>query len=98
MHGGTMDATAMRRLRVPAKQLRKACDTRSLKFKTTADLEPLEGTVGQDRAVRALDFGLSIGAGGFNVFVSGPPGTGRSTEVYEQVTRIAATRQPPRDW
>jgi len=82
----------MKSLRVSVKQLRRTCDERTLKFKTTAELAPLEGTVGQDRAVSALDFGLSIEAAGFNVFVSGPPGTGRSTEVKAQLTRVAATR------
>ena len=96
--GGTMAPTTSRSLRVPVKKLRRACDPRSLKFKTTAELAPIEGTVGQDRAVSALDFGLSIEAEGFNVYVAGPPGTGRSTEVKTQLARIAATRPPPRDW
>ncbi len=86
------------RLRVPVKRLRRACDPRVFKFKTTAELEPLEGTVGQDRAVNAMDFGLSIEADGFNVFVAGMPGTGRSTELRTQLGRVAATRPAPRDW
>jgi DNA polymerase III delta prime subunit len=69
-----------------------------MRFKTTDDLEPLEGTVGQERAVKALDFGLSIEADGFHVYVSGPPGTGRSTELMTQLRRIAAERPAPRDW
>ncbi|MBI5289257.1 MAG: AAA family ATPase, partial [Chloroflexi bacterium] len=93
-----MATSTERRLRVAPRQLRCACDLRALKFTTTNDLEPLEGTVGQDRAVLALDFGLSIEAEGFHVFVSGPPGTGRSTELHTQLERIAATRPAPRDW
>ena len=93
-----MPTSTERKLRVHPKQLRCACDPRALKFKTTADLEPLAGTVGQDRAVSALDFGLSIEAEGFHVFVSGPPGTGRSTELRTQIERVVATRPPPRDW
>jgi hypothetical protein len=85
-------------LRVPPARLRRTCDPRTLKFKTTADLTPLEGTVGQERAVRALDFGLNIEADGFNVFVAGPPGTGRSSEVRSQLARIAKGRPAPRDW
>ncbi|HYM15744.1 MAG TPA: ATP-binding protein [Dehalococcoidia bacterium] len=87
-----------RPLRVPVKQLRRTCDPRSLKLKTTADVTPLEGTVGQDRAVSAMDFGLSIEAAGFNVFVAGMPGTGRSTELRTQLKRIAQERPAPRDW
>ncbi len=84
--------------RLSVKQLRSACDPRTLKFKTTAALQPIEGTVGQDRAVRAMDFGLGIEAAGFNVFVAGVPGTGRSTALKAQVERIAATRPAPGDW
>jgi len=93
-----MAIAASRALRVPAKDLRRQCDPRTLRFKTTAELEPLPGTVGQDRAVSALDFGLSIEAEGYNVLVSGPPGTGRSTELRAQLERIAAGRPAPRDW
>ena len=93
-----MPSNALRSLRVPVKQLRRECDLRKLKFKTTAELTPLHGTVGQERAVSALDFGLSIESEGFNVYVSGQPGSGRSTELLAQLTRIAAARPAPRDW
>jgi lon-related putative ATP-dependent protease len=90
--------TAARSLRVPPAKLRRRCDPRVFKFKTTDDIKPLEGTVGQDRAVNAMAFGLDIEAAGFHVFVSGPSGTGRSTELRTQVRRIAAERPTPRDW
>ena len=93
-----MTAKGPAALRVPLKKLRRECDVRSLKFKTTAEVEPLEGTVGQDRAVSAMDFGLNIEADGFNVFVAGVPGTGRTTELKNQIERIAAKRPAPRDW
>jgi predicted ATP-dependent protease len=93
-----MAAPKSRSLRVPVKQLRRACDPRTLKFKTTADMPVLEGTVGQDRAVRAMDFGLNIEAEGFNLFVAGIPGSGRSTELKTQLERIAVKRPAPRDW
>jgi lon-related putative ATP-dependent protease len=80
------------------KQLRRECEARTFRFRTTADLPLLDGTVGQDRAVEAMDFGLSIEAEGYNVFVAGMPGTGRSTELRLQVERIAADRPAPRDW
>ena len=93
-----MPANPLRSLRVPIKQLRRACDVRQLRFKTTADLTPLDGTVGQERAVSAMDFGLNIEADGFNLYVSGQPGSGRSTELNAQLARIAAQRSTPRDW
>jgi len=85
-------------LQVPVGKLRRLCDIRQFTFKTTLDVPPLEGTVGQERAVQAMDFGLSIEAPGYNLFVSGPPGTGRSTELRMQVERVAGERPAPLDW
>jgi predicted ATP-dependent protease len=85
-------------LRVPADKLRRECDPAVFKFKTTANVPPIEGTVGQDRAVSAMRFGLDIEANGFNLFVNGPTGTGRESELRAQVERAAKTRPAPRDW
>jgi predicted ATP-dependent protease len=85
-------------LRLPADKLRRECDPAVFKFKTTADVPPIEGTVGQDRAVSAMRFGLDIDASGFNLFVNGPTGTGRESELRAQVDRVAKTRPAPRDW
>jgi predicted ATP-dependent protease len=85
-------------LRVHPDKLRQECDPRIFKFRTTADVTPIDGTVGQDRAVSALQFGLDIEADGFNVFINGPPGTGRESELRAQVERIARTRPAPSDW
>src|SRR5262249_50682192 len=54
-------------------ELRAVIDAKSLGFKTTADLKVVEGLVGQERAIKALEFGLEMRAPGFNVFVLGPP-------------------------
>ena len=59
--------------------LRKTCDPRVLECKTTQELAPLREIVGQERAVRALKFGLGIRDQGFNIYVAGYPGTGRKT-------------------
>ena len=74
------------------------CDPNTLGFNTTADVEPLEGTIGQERAVSALEMGLEIEAPGFNVFVSGAPGTGRSSALRSYLDRIAPGRPNPPDW
>ncbi len=91
-------ANASTSLRIPAGKLRRECDPRIFKFKTTAELAPIVGTVGQDRAVKAMQFALDIEADGFNLFVNGPTGTGRESELRAQVERIAKTRPAPRDW
>jgi predicted ATP-dependent protease len=78
--------------------LRWVCDPTELGFKATSDL-PTEATiVGQARGIRALQFGLAIDQTGYNIFVSGPPGTGRSTYTRGEVERLAMARPVPPDW
>ncbi len=85
-------------LALPPDRLRRRLDEASLGFETTADVTPLEGTVGQPRAIDGLGFGLRIRTKGFNVFATGIPGSGRLTTVLDHVRRIAAGRPAPRDW
>jgi hypothetical protein len=81
-----------------AADLRKTVDPDALGFKTTADLEPAQGLIGQDRAFKAIDFGLSMKAHGFNIFVLGPAASGKSTAVRAHVSKVAADSPQPDDW
>ncbi len=84
--------------RVPADQVRWTCRPEDLPFETTADLPAGESIVGQDRAVRALDFGLTVAQPGYNIFVAGPAGTGRTTYTQSRVQQVAAAQEVPSDW
>ncbi len=84
--------------RVPVERLTAVCDSEGLGFETTADVSPLEGTIGQERAMSAIELGLDIEAPGFNLFVSGAPGTGRNTALRSYLERIAVTKSNPPDW
>ena len=53
----------------------------SLPFKTLSELEPLSGILGQERAVEAIQFGVAMHRPGYNIFVMGGAGTGRSSYV-----------------
>lgn len=86
------------RLRLPAASLRWRCDPAVFPFETTAELQPEEIMVGQQRAVRALDFGLTVPQAGYNVFVAGPVGTGRTTYTHKKIRDLAVTRPTPPDW
>ncbi len=65
---------------------------------STKDLVPLTEIIGQERAVRALKFGLGIKNHGFNMYVAGYPGTGRKTAVKSFVEAQAKTMPVPSDW
>ena len=94
-----MTATSARdaRLLSPA-SLRWTCDPAELDFTSTGDL-PADGSfVGQARGIHALQFGLGIDQTGYNIFVSGPPGTGRTTYARGEVDRLARNQPVPPDW
>jgi len=78
-------------------ELRRECDPRLLKCKTTKEIQPLEEIIGQDRAVKALRFGLEIKERGFNIYVAGYPGTGRMSAVKDFLEEIAKRKPAPPD-
>ena len=78
--------------------LRKEIDPETMHCRTTEELSPLEGIIGQERAVRALKFGLDIKEHGFNIYVAGPPGTGKETAVKDFLEELAKKRPVPSDW
>ncbi|MGF1579079.1 MAG: AAA family ATPase [Gemmataceae bacterium] len=73
-------------------------DSITLGFQSTEDVEPLDHVVGQERAVRALEFGLAMPSHGYHVFVSGVPGTGKKTLVHNLLNKHAEQLTTPSDW
>ncbi|MGA7669012.1 MAG: ATP-binding protein [Nitrolancea sp.] len=86
------------RLRVAPDQLRRHMDPASLTFQTTADVTPLVGTIGQPRAIDAIEFGLQIDTHGYNLFLSGSTGSGRESTILDYLTELSAQQRPPSDW
>src|SRR5579862_2676485 len=66
---------------VPPEKLRRRLDPESLGFRSTAELAPLRGPLGQARAMEALRFGVGIDVRGYNLFVTGLSGSGRTSMV-----------------
>lgn len=83
---------------LPAEKLRKACDPLSLGFSSTSELIPKAGIIGQTRALKALQFGLGMKERGFNIYVAGAPGTGRTTAVQSFLEEVAKGQPVPPDW
>lgn len=84
--------------KLPLKQLRKKTNVKALGFKTTEELESLNEFLGQKRAVSAISFGLEVGARGYNIFVLGNPGSGRTSYSLERLTAAAEKMSAPDDW
>lgn len=81
-----------------AQQLRRLCSPDDLSFQSTADLELLDDIIGQERATRAIEFGLDIPYYGYNIFALGPSGAGKTTTITQYLERKAATLPIPNDW
>ncbi len=79
-------------------QLRKTTDARTLGFSTTNDIECPKQFIGQKRAVQAISFGLNVGHKGYNIFVLGHPGSGRTTYTLDRLRDVAKRRPAPSDW
>ena len=84
--------------KLPIEKLRKTCSPDLMHCDSTKELTPLDEIIGQERAVRALKFGLGIKNHGFNMYVAGYPGTGRKTTVKSFVEAQAKTQPVPPDW
>ncbi|MGE0768277.1 MAG: Lon protease family protein [Hyphomicrobiaceae bacterium] len=78
--------------------LRRTVDPATLGFTSTSELEPISGLIGQERALKAIQFGTNMRSNDFNVFVLGPPASGKSTAVRQYLTRKASDEPAPGDW
>jgi lon-related putative ATP-dependent protease len=82
---------------VTPERLRHRVDRTQLPL-SSADVSPLEGTIGQPRALDAIAFGLEIDSPGYNLFVAGPTGSGRESSVHDFLRQFAPGRPAPSDW
>ncbi len=74
------------------------CDPGQFRFHTTDELEDFPGLIGQQRAVESVEFGTNLHRFGYNVFVFGPPGTGKHTLLRHHLKDSAAGLPVPDDW
>jgi lon-related putative ATP-dependent protease len=95
---GEVTTVAARPQALEASELRRVVNPSSLGFKTTDELLPATGLIGQERALRAIQFGINIKSHDFNLFVLGPPASGKTTAVRAHLGPKAAESPAPPDW
>jgi lon-related putative ATP-dependent protease len=83
---------------LPVTELRRAVDPAALGFKTTSELEPARGLIGQDRALKAIQFGANMASHDYNIFVLGPAASGKTTAVRQHLERKVKDLPTPPDW
>ena len=96
--GGEVTTVAARPQPLEAAELRRIVNAASLGFKTTDELLPITGLIGQERALKAIQFGINIKSHDFNMFVLGPPASGKTTAVRAYLGPKAAESPTPPDW
>lgn len=84
--------------KIKISDLRKSCNPSIFKFSSTAEIEPLQGIIGQDRAARSVSFGLDINNPGYHIYLSGVSGTGKTRLARKLVEKKALHRPIPADW
>ncbi len=82
-HGRTLQ-----KFEVPVDALRWRCTPELLGIASMDEAKPLTETIGQGRALRALEVGLEMKHYGYNVFVTGFPGTGRATTIRRMLSEF----------
>lgn len=79
-------------------QLYKKCDLSDLDFNTTADLPELEEIIGQDRALSAIDFGMGMDHKGYNLFILGSEGIGKTALIKKLLKKHYVNQKKTFDW
>ncbi|MFB6344260.1 MAG: AAA family ATPase [bacterium] len=76
----------------------RRCDTSNFEFETTEDLEGLDGVIGQERATRAISFGMDVDSPGYHVYAMGEAGTGRISSITSFLEDRAEQEDVLSDW
>lgn len=83
---------------IASDKLKYTCTPDNFSFKDTRELPTLEGTIGQERALKSMDFGLGLSSHGFNIYVLGESGTGKTTTIKNLLEKKAKNEDVPDDW
>ena len=81
------------------KDLKDICNPNLFKFETTKELvDTSDLTYGQERGIKALDFGIGIDIKGYNLYLEGPSGVGKTMYTKKYLTTKASKEKIPNDW
>ena len=79
-------------------KLKYVCDESMLDFNTTEELEPIQEGIGQDRGIKALEFGIQVDVKGYNIYIEGPSGVGKTLYTKNYLNKISSKKKVPNDW
>ncbi|MBN2408870.1 MAG: AAA family ATPase [Candidatus Aminicenantes bacterium] len=80
-----------------AEKLRWRLEPDAIPFSSTDDCKPCDEIIGQERALKAILTGLDIKSLGYNIFITGLVGTGRTTTIKQLLERLEKEERTPDD-
>ena len=80
------------------RDLKMICDQNMFDFETTKELEPINDGIGQERGIKALEFGIDVNIKGYNLYIEGPSGVGKTMYTKNYLDSIAPKKKVPNDW
>lgn len=81
------------------KDLKDICNPNMFNFETTAEVEDTKNMIyGQDRGIKALEFGANVDVKGYNMYLEGPTGVGKTMYTKNYLENKASKEKVPNDW
>ncbi len=80
------------------KDLKMVCSPDQFEFESTTELDPIDTGIGQDRGIKALEFGLNVDVRGYNLYIEGPSGVGKTMYTRNYLNAISKKKKAPQDW
>ena len=80
------------------KDLKMTCNPEIFHFETTEELTSIQEGIGQDRGIKALEFGLQVNVKGYNLYLEGPSGVGKTMYTKNYLNKLASKQSTPHDW
>ncbi len=78
--------------------LKVTCHPEVFKFEDTSELEGINTGIGQERGIKALEFGINVDIKGYNLYLEGPSGVGKTMYAKNYLDKIAKKKKVPADW
>lgn len=88
----------MKKNELSYKELKNYCNPNMFKFETTDELDDSDLIYGQDRGIKALEFGINVDSKGYNLYLEGPSGVGKTMYTKRYVSKVASKKKTPDDW
>lgn len=80
------------------KDLKVNCDPNIFNFSDTSELESINTGIGQERGIKALEFGVNVDIKGYNLYLEGPGGVGKTMYAKNYLDKISKKKKIPNDW